>query len=126
MRIEIITTPNEQLKETGFGALNACTSVLDSIYKLGHDVKLSLCRSLEDLTLVVSRKPDLVILAVKYISIDHGKDIWLSEYFAQHQINYSGSSRKVLKFDSDKVLAKKHLIKKAWIQENLSHTVKTC
>jgi len=112
MKIEIVTTPNEELKETGFGTLKACHSVLDSINKLGHDVKLNVCRSLKDLALIVNRKPDLVILAVKYISIDNGSDIWLSEYFAEHEINYSGSSREVLKFDSDKVLAKSHLMKK--------------
>ena len=109
MKIEIITTPNKELKETGFGAIDACRSVLDSISKLGHDAKLSVCSSLNDLTMIVNRKPDLVILAVKYISIDNGSDIWLSEYFAEREINYSGSSREVLKFDSDKVLAKAHL-----------------
>ena len=112
MRIEIITTPNEELKETGFGTLKACQSVYDSIKKLGHNVKLNICRNMIDLALIVDRKPDLVILAVKYISIDNGKDIWLSEYFAKHQINYSGSSREVLKYDSDKVRAKSHLMKK--------------
>ena len=112
MKIEIITAPNEKLKETGFGSYKACQSVLDSINKLGHDVKLSVCRDLKDLALIVNRKPDLVILAVKYISIDNGNDIWLSEYFAKHEINYSGSPREVLKFDSDKVLAKSHLMKR--------------
>ncbi|MCW9023609.1 MAG: D-alanine--D-alanine ligase [Gammaproteobacteria bacterium] len=112
MKIEIITTPNEELKETGFGTLKACHNVLDSISKLGHNVKLNVCRSLKDLALTVNRKPDLVILAVKYISIKNGSDIWLAEYFAEHEINYSGSSREVLNFDSDKVLAKSHLMKK--------------
>ena len=112
MKIEIITTPNEKLKETGFGSLKACQSVFDAINKLEHKVKLSVCSNLQDLERVVNRKPDLVILAVKYISVEEGNDIWLSEYFAEHEINYSGSSREVLKFDSDKVLAKKHLKKK--------------
>ena len=112
MKIDIITTPNEYLKETGFGTLKACQSVLDSIIKLGYDVKLNVCSSLNDLNRIVLRKPDLVILAVKYISVNNGIDIWLSEYFAEHEINYSGSSREVLRFDSDKVLAKSHLRKK--------------
>lgn len=112
MKIEIITTPNTTLKETGFGALKACQSVSDSIKKLGHDVKLSVCKKPEDLALVVDRKPDLVILAVKYIPVENGNDIWLSEYFAKHDVNYSGSPREVLNFDSDKVLAKTCLMKK--------------
>lgn len=112
MKIEIITTPNEELKETGFGTLKACHSVLDSINKMGHVVKLNVCSTMKDLDMTVKRQPDLVILAVKYIVIDNGNDIWLSEFFAEHEINYSGSSRRVLRFDSDKVLAKSHLRKK--------------
>lgn len=112
MRIEIITTSNEALKETGFGTLKACNNVLDSIGRLGHTVKLNVCETLEHLDEVVKRRPDLVVLAVKYISVQNGNDIWLSDYFARHGINYSGSSREVLKFDSDKVLAKTHLREK--------------
>jgi D-alanine-D-alanine ligase len=36
MKIEIITTPNDDFKETGFGTLKSCKSVLRSIKKLGH------------------------------------------------------------------------------------------
>jgi D-alanine-D-alanine ligase len=36
----------------------------------------------------------------------------LSDYFTQHGINFTGSSREVLKFDSNKVLAKTHLANK--------------
>lgn len=109
MKIEIITTPNEKLKETGFGTLKACNSILESIRKTDHTVELSLCESLGDLKNIVERKPDLVILAVKYITVENKQDIWLSEYFARNNINFSGSSRKTLKFDSNKVLAKSYL-----------------
>ena len=73
MKIEIVTTPNTALKETGFGTLKACQSVFASVKKLGYDVRLSVCKSLEDLELVVSRKPDFVILAVKYIPVENGR-----------------------------------------------------
>lgn len=109
MKIEIITTANEKLKETGFGTLQACHNVLESIKKTDYEVTLTLCESLVDLENVVQRKPDLVILAVKYIAIDGKEDIWLSEYFLKYNINFSGSSRETLQFDSDKVLAKAHL-----------------
>jgi D-alanine-D-alanine ligase len=75
---------------------------------MGHTAKLNVCKTLEDLDDIVNRRPDLVILAVKYIS-NNNKDIWLSEYFAKNKVNYSGSSREVLEFDSNKVLAKMHL-----------------
>ena len=112
MNIEIITTPNEALHETGFGSLDSCQNVLNSIQKIGHDGRISLCESLTDLEDVLNRKPDLALLAVKYISVDNGKNLWLSEYFASQGIAYSGSARDTLEFDSDKVLAKLHLRKK--------------
>ena len=112
MNIEIITTPNEELKESGFGSLKSCNSILQSIAKMGHNIELNICTSKNDLIKIAKRKPDLVILAVKYLSIKNGNDIWLSEYFDKQNINYTGSSLEVLKFDSDKVLAKLHLTKK--------------
>lgn len=112
MYIEIITTPNEALKESGFGSLKACNSVFGAIHKMGHSVGLNVCKNKADLDEVVKRKPGLVILAVKYIPVENEDDIWLSEYFSKHGINFTGSSREVLKFDSNKVLAKTHLINK--------------
>jgi len=112
MNIEIITTPNDELKETGFGTLKACEHVFKAILDKGYSVKLSVCEDMTDLEKVVDRKPDLVILAVKYISTNDGKHIWLSDYFAKNNIYYSGSSREVLRYDSDKVLAKLKLRRK--------------
>ena len=112
MHIEIITTPNEALKESGFGALNACNSVFDAIQSMGYSASLNVCETKDDLEAVVERKPGLVILAVKYIPVKNEDDIWVSDYFAQHGINFTGSSREVLEFDSNKVLAKTHLTNK--------------
>ena len=112
MHIEIITTPNDALKESGFGSLKACNSVLHTIQRMGHNVKLNVCESKACLDDVVKRKPELVILAVKYIPVLNEDDIWLSNYFAQRNVNFTGSSRYVLKFDSNKVKAKMHLTNK--------------
>lgn len=112
MKIEIVTTPNDEMKETGFGTLKACYSIYRSIKKMGYDVKLNQCTTEYDLKEVVKRKPDLVIVAVKYLSLPNSKKIWLSAYFEENEINFSGSSVEILKFDSDKVLAKAFLIKK--------------
>ncbi|MDX2477409.1 MAG: D-alanine--D-alanine ligase [Gammaproteobacteria bacterium] len=112
MHIEIITTPNDKLKESGFGSLAACNSVLETIQKMDYSVRLNVCESKNDLDEIAKRKPDLVVLAVKYISVKHEDDIWLSDYFARHEINFTGSLREVLKFDSNKVLAKTHLANK--------------
>jgi len=112
MHIEIITTPNETLKESGFGTLKACNSVFDAIQNMGYSARLSVCETKDDLEAVVTRKPELVILAVKYIPVKNEDDIWLSDYFARHGINFTGSTREVLEFDSNKVLAKTHLTNK--------------
>ncbi len=112
MKIEIVTTQNEDLNETGFGALKACNSAFDSIERMGHDVKLNICKSKGDLEDIVKKNPDLVVLAVKYISLQNGNNIWLSEYFSRHGINFTGSSRDVLRFDSNKISAKLYLANK--------------
>ncbi|MEI6893474.1 MAG: D-alanine--D-alanine ligase [Colwellia sp.] len=109
MRIEIVTTPNENLKETGFGGIHACHAVLKVIVKMGYLVNLTVCRTEDDLDKIIARKPDLVVLAVKYVSIDNDNDIWLSEYFMQHGINFTGSLKGTLEFDSNKILAKTYL-----------------
>jgi D-alanine-D-alanine ligase len=75
MNIEIITTPVDALKESGFGSLTACNSVLDTIRRMDHNVRLNVCESKDDLDYIVERKPDLVVLAVKYIPVKHEGDI---------------------------------------------------
>lgn len=50
-----------------------------------------------------------MILAVKYIPLKNKPNIWLCDYFKKHKINYTGSNKDVLKFDSNKVLAKSYL-----------------
>ncbi|NOZ74462.1 MAG: D-alanine--D-alanine ligase [FCB group bacterium] len=112
MKIEIVTTQNEDMKETGFGTLKACNSVFDSIERIGYDVKLNICKSKRDLEGIVKRNPDLVVLAVKYIPLQNRNSIWLSEYFSKHGINFTGSSRDVLRFDSNKTSAKLYLANK--------------
>ena len=97
------------MKETGFGTLKACTSVLGATERIGHAVKLNVCETRDDLEEIARRKPSLVVLAVKYIPLENEDGIWLADYFARCGINFTGSSREVLRFDSNKVLAKSHL-----------------
>jgi len=123
MNIELITTPNGDLKESGFGSLAACRNVLDAIQSFGHDAVLTVCETREDLEEVVKRKPALLALAVKYIPTETKGNIWLTEYFAQRGISFTGSSREILKFDSNKVLAKSHLKNKGIKTANYFLTV---
>jgi len=109
MNIEIITSLNANLKETGFGSELACHDVLAAVTPLGHSVVVTVCVSLNDLADVVQRNPDLVILATKYMPVKGSNDIWFSDFFAQNHITFSGSNRQTLEYDSDKVLAKVRL-----------------
>ena len=112
MNIEIITTPNKHLKESGFGSEIACKSILKSLRILKHTSRINICEKESDLKKVLIRKPDLVILAVKYIPLKNEPNIYLSDYFKKHNINYTGSNKDILKFDSNKVLAKSYLKRK--------------
>lgn len=123
MKIEIITTPNKKLKETGFGSINACQGMLSAISKMGHAVQLTVCKTKADLGNIIARKPDLVVLAVKYIPTDNDGDIWLSEYFMRYEMNFTGSFRNILEFDSNKVLAKTILQNKGIVTAKYFTTV---
>lgn len=109
MIIEIITSSNDEIKETGFGSILACGNMLKSVRKMGHSVKITVCRSLDDLDAVLMRKPDMVVLAAKYMSIENGDNVWFSEYFNNNNIIFSGSTRETLKYDSNKISAKLRL-----------------
>jgi len=104
--IEIVTTPNSTLKETGFGSSQACDSVMQSLLYSNHNAIVSVCVNAADLDAVIARKPDLILAVVKYILLEGGQQLWLSDYFDSHGGNYTGSKRNVLSYDSNKASAK--------------------
>jgi D-alanine-D-alanine ligase len=109
LNIEVITTTDSTLRESGLGCYSSCTEIVASIQRAGYTARLTVCESLDDLEAVVARKPSLVVLAAKYVSIKNAKNIWFSEFFSRNKITFSGSDRETLKFDSDKASAKIHL-----------------
>lgn len=106
MKIVIVTTPNVELKETGFGTLKACESIQEVLQKTHTEVELAICKNKKDLLDIVNRKPDLVILAVKYIQLEKNEKIWLSEFFGKRKIKFTGSNINVIKTASNKTEAK--------------------
>lgn len=106
MEIEIVTTPNDTLKETGFGPHIACQDFMQSLLGSEHNTVITVCRTVDDLDAIVQRKPDLVILVVKYILSESGHKLWLSEFFEANSVNYTGSQKINLLYDSDKISAK--------------------
>lgn len=109
LNIEVITTINNTSKKTGFGSHSTCSDVVESIQRAGNSARLTVCESPDDLQTVVARKPDLVILATKFMPTNRGENLWFSEFFSKNNITFSGSDRETLKFDSDKNSAKIHL-----------------
>lgn len=112
MKTIIITTANEEMKETGFGQMKACNSVLTALKRRFIDVSISLCETKNDLENVLKQCPDVIVLAVKYIQLKSGKKIWLSEYFEDAGINFTGSKRDILDYGSNKIKAKELLTAK--------------
>jgi len=110
MKIIIITTENKNMKETGFGTMKACLSVISALKNRFKDISISSCSSEVDLEDVISKCPDIVFLAVKYVQLKDGTKIWLSKYFDDAGVVFTGSKREVLEYDSNKVKAKELLM----------------
>lgn len=110
VKIIIVTTENQDLNETGFGLLKSCLSMKTVLEKIYNDVSIISCSNITDLENIVFQSPDIAVLAVKYIQLKD-KKIWLSQYFEETNINYTGSTREVLEFDSNKILAKQLVLK---------------
>ena len=115
MNIEIVTTPNDCLKETGMGTANVCSAIMEALERSGRNAAVTVCETIDDLEKICARKPDIVMLAAKYIKLEIGKIIWLSSFFEEHSIFYTGSAKKELLFDSNKVAAKE-LVRSRGIQ----------
>ena len=106
MNIEIVTTPNDNLKETGFGPHLVCQSILQSLLDTDHIAVVTICDTITDLYSIIQRKPDLVVIVVKYINLKNGEKLWLSDFFEENDIAYTGSPKHILSYDSNKASAK--------------------
>ena len=105
--IEVVTTETTGMKETGFGSVETCRRVCDVLKSRYTQVHFNKVENERDLKRIVARKPDLVVLCVKYVvDEEEGAKIWLSDYFSQYGVPYTGSNRAALEFDSDKSKAK--------------------
>ncbi len=109
MLIEIVTTSNSNLKGSNLGTVEDCKDILESIKFAGHCASMSICISKYDLEKVVKKRPDLIILGIKYLLIGQKEKIWLSDFFKLHGINYIGLSKEIFRaVGSFLVLSTKH------------------
>jgi D-alanine-D-alanine ligase len=109
--IEVVTTETTGMKETGFGSVETCRRICDVLKSRYTRVHFNQVQSEWDLERIVDRRPDLVVLCVKYVVDEeqHAK-IWLSDYFSRYDVPHTGSNRATLEFDSDKSSAKTVLL----------------
>lgn len=109
-RVEVVATETHGMKETAFGSLETARAIHSALDAHYTDVRFNEIQTKYDLARIVDRKPDLVVLCVKHITdIETRAKIWLSDYFFNHGIAYTGSTRDTLEFDSDKAKAKQAL-----------------
>jgi D-alanine-D-alanine ligase len=106
MQIEIVTAADGIQRDNGFGPFFVCGQIKQAMLYSEHNIQVTVCNDEGDLHEIIKRKPDLVILAVKYIRMDDGRRVWLSTYFDKHRIQYTGSTREAISFDSNKAAAK--------------------
>lgn len=106
--IEVITTATIDMKETGFGSIEACKKVCEVLQNHYTHVNFNKVTSKQDLINIADKTPDLVVLCVKYLAIEGSETkIWLSDFFSQCNIPHTGSTRTTLEYDSDKGKAKR-------------------
>ena len=109
-RIAVITSGQDNHKETGFGSSLTCEVVFQAISERYKDVSFHRVTTIESLHEIVREAPDLVVLCSKYLFAAESREkIWYSEFFLNKNINFTGSIRESLEFDSNKSKAKTFL-----------------
>lgn len=110
--IEIVRTSIVGLSSMSETSCEAITQVLAKHYAR---VGVSTVNDPADLQNLVSSRPDLVFLGMKYITNDsalamYDDKIWLTDYLDEHDIAYTGSGQKAHELELDKPKAKQHLL----------------
>ncbi|MDO8265822.1 MAG: D-alanine--D-alanine ligase [Candidatus Saccharibacteria bacterium] len=108
--IEIVRSTIPSLSSLSAPSATAIQRVLSEHYS---DAKITLLNDLNDLDMLIERKPDLVFLGLKYIFKDKAKSeekIWITEYLESKGIACTGSTSLAHKLELDKSLAKQCVI----------------
>ncbi|MBC8488575.1 hypothetical protein ISS22_18515 [candidate division KSB1 bacterium] len=114
--IEVIATDIADLAMMGFGSVKNCKSVYNALNEKYTHVNFNIIRTKSDLDKIVFRKPDLVFTGIKYVVFNEDKitknikgKIWISEYFDNAGINYTGSGKEAIELEFSKDDAKKRV-----------------
>ena len=119
--IEIVRSNVKGLSSMGGGSARAIMAVLDERYV---DVTISVVNTVSDLEALVDRAPDLVFLGMKYVPGSlAGTKVWLSDFFDEHHITYTGSGESSYRLEANKHLAKK-VVASAGLDTSLFNVVR--
>ena len=116
--IEVIATDIADLAMMGFGSVKNCKSVYNALKEKYTHVNFNIIRTKSDLDKIIFRKPDLVFTGIKYVVFNEHEitknikeKIWISEYFDNADINYTGSGKEAIELAFSKDAAKKRVAK---------------
>lgn len=94
----------------------SCEAISAALARHFVEVRASVVNNLADLEALVARSPDLVFLGMEFVPDDPAKGIadpnktWLSDYFDEREIAYTGSSHAAHELERDKPLAKQRIL----------------
>lgn len=97
-------------------SLESCDAIFKVLSKKYSSVGVSTVNTIADLEALVSLKPDLVFMGMKFIPMhpelgfEDPDKIWLSEYLDQHSIAYTGSGKQAHELELNKNLAKQRVV----------------
>lgn len=106
--IEIVRTSTKYLSSMSERSALKIQTALSKYYET---VGISVVNNFVDLEVVVRSNPDLVFLGLKRMesgipNTSSYSEVWMADYFEQHDIRYTGSRAAAIKLDYDKAKAK--------------------
>lgn len=107
--IEIVTSTNKRLSSMSLDSRVEIKAILEKRYS---DVRITDVCSVEDLEIMIERKPDLVFLGMKFVPDDSGADatpVWLTERLSEAGIAQTGSGKEASMLEHNKQLAKQRV-----------------
>ena len=109
--IEIVSSTNKRLSSMSDESRVGVLKVLSRQYL---SVGITIVNTFADLQALVATAPDLVFLGMNFVPRDSnaadGDKIWLSKYFDEHRIAYTGSGFPAHQLEHDKSLAKQRVL----------------
>lgn len=105
--IEIVRSTAPGLSSLSRVSADALCTVLLRHYS---NVSISIINNLDDLEALVSQRPDLVFLGMKYLRDAQSNKIWISNYLDECDIEHTGSSYAAVMSEYDKPTAKRRVV----------------